>query len=227
MRLAGIMTPVFTGESRDMNFHGWVVFPDFGRAEFTDGTLTEFLPDADSEQELNSAQEKSAPAERTIGPEPKLVHRRRRRHPKTYEMAVLIEGPRQRLPMAIPFQRLLEKTHRGLDDATKKEWVDDTERRLREVISHLDPRPTVDGYSVERSEDGLAIYTITAKRVGKTEIGLLSSGDWPMWDEIVKAVPEFDWTRVVFDAVSRYEWSRRWDMRLQQQHIQHEYGVFS
>jgi hypothetical protein len=40
-------------------------------------------------------------------------------------------------------------------------------------------------------------------------------------------VPEFDWTRVVFDAVSRYEWSRRWDMRLQQQHIQHEYGVFS
>ena len=226
MRLAGIMTPVFTGERRDMNFHGCIVFPDFGRAKFTDGTLTDFLPDADSEQKLNCAQEKSAPAETTIGVKTKLL-RRRRRLPRTYEMTVLIEGPRRRQPRSIPFQRMLEHTNRGLDDEAKKEWVDDTERRLREVISRVDPRPTIHGYSVERLEDGLAIYTITAERIGKREIGVLSAGDWPKWNEIVKAVPEFDRTQVVFDAVSHHEWTRRWDMRLQLQRVQLEYGIFA
>jgi hypothetical protein len=170
MRLAGIMTPVFTGERRDMNFHGWVVFPDFGRADFTEGTLTEFVPDPDSLHEPEFPQYKTAHVEKTLRPEARRI-RHQQLHLKSCEMTVLLEGPRRRQPRINPFQRMLEKTHRGLDDTAKTEWLDDTERRLREVISHLDPRPTVDGYSVERSEDGLKIFTITARRIGKRAIG--------------------------------------------------------
>jgi len=43
-RLIGCSTPVFTGERRDMNLHGWVDFPGFGRAKFTDGTMKAFMP---------------------------------------------------------------------------------------------------------------------------------------------------------------------------------------
>lgn len=42
------MTPVFTGQRRDMDLHGWVEFPDFGQAKFTDGTMITF--DVDSDQ---------------------------------------------------------------------------------------------------------------------------------------------------------------------------------
>jgi hypothetical protein len=200
MRLAGIMTPVFTKERRDMNFHGWVVFPDFGRAKFTEGTLTEFVPDPDSLHNPESPQDKTAHVEKTLRPEASRI-RHQQLHLKRCEMTVLIEGPRQRQPRSIPFQRMLEHTNRGLDDDAKKEWVDDAERRLREVISRVDPRPTVHGYSVERSDDGLTIYTITAERIGKREIGVLSAGDWPMWNEIVKAVPEFDRTQIVLHVL--------------------------
>jgi hypothetical protein len=200
MRLAGIMTPVFTKERRDMNLHGWVVFPDFGRAKFTEGTLTEFVPDPDSLHNPESPQDKTAHVEKNLRPEASRI-RHQQLHLKRCEMTVLIEGPRQRQPRSIPFQRMLEHTNRGLDDDAKKEWVDDAERRLREVISRVDPRPTVHGYSVERSDDGLTIYTITAERIGKREIGVLSAGDWPMWNEIVKAVPEFDRTQIVLHVL--------------------------
>ena len=43
----------------------------------------------------------------------------------------------------------------------------------------------------------------------------------------IEAVPEFDLTLVVFDAVSQREWSRRWGMRLQQHRIQAEYGIIA
>jgi hypothetical protein len=43
-RLTGCLTPVFTGERRDMNLHGWVDFPVLGRAKFTDGTMKGFQP---------------------------------------------------------------------------------------------------------------------------------------------------------------------------------------
>lgn len=46
-QLAGIMTPVFTGQRRDMDWHGWVEFPGFGGAKFTNGTMIAF--EADSE----------------------------------------------------------------------------------------------------------------------------------------------------------------------------------
>lgn len=71
------------------------------------------------------------------------------------------------------------------------------------------------GYVVERDTDGLTINTLTGLKVAKHAIARLSSGEWPCWDEIIEAVPEFDMTSVVFDAVSRREWSRRWDMRIQ------------
>lgn len=44
LRLVGIMTPVFTGRRSDIDLHGWVEFPSFGRAKFTDGTMVAFEP---------------------------------------------------------------------------------------------------------------------------------------------------------------------------------------
>jgi hypothetical protein len=44
LRLAGMMTPVFTGQRSKVALHGWVEFPGFGRAKFTDGTMVAFVP---------------------------------------------------------------------------------------------------------------------------------------------------------------------------------------
>jgi hypothetical protein len=117
------------------------------------------------------------------------------------------------------------KVRRILDDSTQKEWLDDAEQRLRNVISSIDPCPVSYGYVLERDADGLTIQTVTRLKVAKHAIGQLSSGEWPSWNEIIEAVPEFDMTVVVFDTVSRREWSRRWDMRLQQHRIQLEHGI--
>ena len=38
------MTPIFTGQRSDVALHGWVEFPNFGRAKFTDGTMVAFVP---------------------------------------------------------------------------------------------------------------------------------------------------------------------------------------
>ncbi len=46
-QLVGIMTPVFTGQRHDMDWHGWVEFPGFGRAKFTNGTMAAFEADSD------------------------------------------------------------------------------------------------------------------------------------------------------------------------------------
>jgi hypothetical protein len=140
-------------------------------------------------------------------------------------MEVLIKDHKLREQKSIPFMRMLERENRGLDDGAKNEWVDDADRRLRDVLSTVDPRPMIRGYSVERSGDGLTLITVTGKKVGKREIGLLSAGDWPCWHEIISAVPEFDLTLVVFDAMSQYEWLRRWDMQEQGRRIQLEYGL--
>jgi hypothetical protein len=42
--LGGMLTPVFSGIRRDIGLHGWLSFPRFGRAKFTDGTLVAFEP---------------------------------------------------------------------------------------------------------------------------------------------------------------------------------------
>lgn len=40
--LFGALTPIFTGERCDVDFHGWLELSGFGRAKFTDGTLVAF-----------------------------------------------------------------------------------------------------------------------------------------------------------------------------------------
>ncbi len=142
-------------------------------------------------------------------------------------MQVRIIPQRHREALEIPFGSKIEKSGRILDDSTKKEWLDDAEQRLRSVISRIDPCPVIYGYVAERDADGLTIQTVTGLKVAKHAIGQLSSGEWPCWNEIIEAVPELDMTVVVFDAVSRREWSRRWDMRLQQDRIQLEHGIFA
>jgi hypothetical protein len=142
-------------------------------------------------------------------------------------MRVRIKPRRLREALEIPFWMMIERTGRVLDDSTQKEWLDDAEQRLRSVISRIDPSPVSYGYVVERDGDGLTLHTITGLKVAKHAIGQLSSGDWPCWNEIIEAVPEFDMTVVKFDAVSRREWSRRWDMRLQRDRICADHGVYS
>ena len=151
----------------------------------------------------------------------------RERYTDIATMQVRIKPRRLREALGIPFMRMIENTGRVLDDSTQKEWLDDAEQRLRSVISRIDPVPVSYGYVVERDADGLTIHTVTGLKVAKHAIGQLSSGEWPCWNEIIEAVPEFDMTLVVFDAVSRREWLRRWDMRIQQHRIQAEYGIFA
>lgn len=158
--------------------------------------------------------------------EGKTLHPREQ-YADTAMTQVQIKPRRLREALEIPFWRMIEKKGRVLDDSTQKEWLDDAEQRLRGVISHIDPIPVISGYVVERDADGLTIRTVTGLNVSKHTIGQLSSGEWPCWNEIIEAVPEFDMTSVVFDAVSRREWSRRWDMRIQQHRIQLEYGIFA
>src|ERR1700751_6301925 len=50
LRLAGMMTAVFTGKRSDLAQHGWVEFPGFGGAKFTDGTLIAFEPGSDQSE---------------------------------------------------------------------------------------------------------------------------------------------------------------------------------
>lgn len=49
-RLGGILTPVFSGERTDIGIHGWINFPGFGCAKFTDGTLVAFEPEDQSSE---------------------------------------------------------------------------------------------------------------------------------------------------------------------------------
>ena len=53
LRLGGMMTPAFTGRRTDVALHGWVKFPRFGRAKFTDGNLVGFEPESDQSLERN------------------------------------------------------------------------------------------------------------------------------------------------------------------------------
>ena len=145
---------------------------------------------------------------------------------RTAHMKILFGGPPKRKPKPIPFWEKIVKAGGVLDEVTKKEWVDDAERRMRSILLQINPRPMLFGYVLDRVDDVLTLYTVTAEVLGKHQIGLLSSGEWPGWSEIVKAVPEFDQTDVVFEAVSLFEWFRRWDIRLQGHRIQAEYGIF-
>lgn len=43
-KLRGLMSTVYTGGRRDLNYHGWLYLSAFGRAKFTDGTMIAFEP---------------------------------------------------------------------------------------------------------------------------------------------------------------------------------------
>lgn len=117
-------------------------------------------------------------------------------------MEVLTNGARKRPSRPIPFWKALIEKGRGIYGTAGAEWLEDTERRLRDVLQRVDPRPTLLGYVAERINNGPTLYTFTTDAVAKSAIGLLCAGEWPCWTEIVEAVPEFDQTHVVFDAVS-------------------------
>jgi hypothetical protein len=44
-RLAGMLTTIYTGGRRDLNYHGWLYLSCFGRAKFTEGTMVAWEPD--------------------------------------------------------------------------------------------------------------------------------------------------------------------------------------
>jgi hypothetical protein len=139
---------------------------------------------------------------------------------------IVIKSARPKEARRIPFWEELVRTGRIMDDEAEREWVDDAERRLRQVLSGVQPQPTLAGYVAERLADGLELYTITPIKIDKTIVALLCAGQWPHWDDIVAAVPEFSDTHVTFDGLSRFEWCRRWDLEIQRHRIQAEYGVF-
>jgi hypothetical protein len=112
------------------------------------------------------------------------------------------------------------------DDAAKKEWADDVERRLREVRSQIDPRPRVLGYAIERSGNSVVIYTISRNELNKREIAALSQGPWPCWDEIVEVVPEFTHSQIHFDASTNFEWWREWVVEVEMSRFRLEEGIF-
>lgn len=185
-----------------------------GRTEIRRGS-----PDTESLEAREAQQVRLNRKRESLGP--------LKQYADTATMRVHIKPRCLREALGIPFLRMIEKTGRVLDDSTQKEWLDDAEQRLRSVISRIDPVPVSYGYVAERDANGLTIHTVTGLKVAKHAIGQLSSGEWPCWNEIIEAVPEFDMTLVVFDAGSRREWLRRWDMRIQQHRIQAEYGIFA
>src|ERR1039458_2145132 len=80
-RFCGMMTPVFTGGRRDLNYHGWLYLSCFGRAKFTEGSLVAFEPEPDQptesehcEEALRAAEESGALEDDPVTME--LKHRR-------------------------------------------------------------------------------------------------------------------------------------------------------
>ena len=223
--LFGAMTPVFTGARRDLDYHGWLDLAPFGRAKFTDGNLVAFEPSSAPSPEGNPGATREG-QDALVKTKASEVESKRRLGESAAWMEVLTNGARKRTPKPIPFWEALIEKGRGLYGTAEAEWLEDAEHRLRDVLQRVDPRPTLLGYVAERINNGLTLYTFTTDAVAKSAIGLLCAGEWPCWTEIVEAVPEFDQTPVVFDAVDRREWFRRWDISLQRHRAQAEYGVF-
>jgi hypothetical protein len=125
-----------------------------------------------------------------------------------------------------PFLKAFLETDKAWDDAAKKEWANDVERRLREVTSVIDPGPRVFGYAIQRVKNSVAIYTVTPNGQSKREIAALMRGQWPCWDKIVKAVPELMYSTVSFDACTTWEWARKWSVGGEMSRSSLEHGVF-
>jgi hypothetical protein len=123
------------------------------------------------------------------------------------------------------FLKALLKTGRVWDDAAKREWADDVERQLREVISQIDPRPLVLGYAIERFGNSVVVFTVSRNELSKKEIAALARGQWPRWDKIVKVVPEFIHSTTGFDACTNFEWWRKWDVEDEMSRFRLKHGI--
>jgi hypothetical protein len=124
-----------------------------------------------------------------------------------------------------PFLRAFLQTDRVWDDAAKTEWADDVERRLHEVRSQIDPGPLVLGYTIGRRGNVIVVSTVSRNELSKQEIAALSQGQWPSWDEIVKAVPEFTDSKTGFDACTNFEWWKKWDVEVEMSRFRIEDGI--
>jgi hypothetical protein len=125
-----------------------------------------------------------------------------------------------------PFLTAFHKTGRVWDDAAKSEWADDVERRLRKVLNQIHPRPKVLGYVIYRVGNSVGLSTVTSDEQGKQEMAALSAGHWPCWNEIVDAVPELSRSTACFEACTRFEWERKWDVEDEMSRFRSEHGVF-
>lgn len=124
------------------------------------------------------------------------------------------------------FLKAFLKTDRVWDDAAKTEWADDVQRRLREVRSRINPGPLVLGYTIGRRGNVVVVSTVSRNELSKQEMAALSRGEWPCWDQIVKAVPELIRSKAGFDACTNFEWWRKWDVEVEMSRIRLEYGMF-
>ena len=124
------------------------------------------------------------------------------------------------------FLLALYKDKRVFDDTAKNEWAADVERRLRSVIESVNPAPPISGYHLLRLGTCISISTLTPDRLCKKDVARLVKGNWPAWDEIIAAVPEFTSSSVDFDAYATLEWSRSWDVEWEIGRLRAEYGIY-
>jgi hypothetical protein len=124
------------------------------------------------------------------------------------------------------FLKAFLKTNRVCDDAVKAEWADDVERRLREVIAKIGTKTITFGYTIQRSKHCVTLCTVTPNLQTKQNMAALSSGQWPGWSQIVEAVPEMVHSSTWFDAITNWEWSRKWDVEDEIGGLRLEHGLF-
>lgn len=122
-----------------------------------------------------------------------------------------------------PFLKRALKANQGWDKAA---WADDVERRLRNVVATIDPTPQILGYTIQRLKNCISIHTSTPNEQSKQEMAALSTGQWPSWERIIKAVPELGDSMVHFDAYSKWEWERIWDVEEELSRLRAEHGIF-
>lgn len=75
-----------------------------------------------------------------------------------------------------PFLRAFQETDRVWDEAAKKEWADDVERRLNEVTSQIDPGPMLVCDAIERSRLSVVVSTVSRDVLTKQEMAALAGG---------------------------------------------------
>ena len=215
-----MFTRVLTGRWRYSHFHGWSDLFSSGLANLTEGCLMKVKqePAKNVSEVLASSGYGSplSPSTRLRGTLPACCVATSFNGPQKeviVPMTVRLQVPEGHCdppPRKSPFLKQLVRTTSVLDDASKKEWADDVEFRLRKVIKTLELKGAC--YDVERSGNAVLISTVSPMELTKQQIAALSAGRWLGWAEILDAVPELTRSIVEFDAINRGEWCRRWDI---------------